>query len=91
MSINLSKIKTYSIKKRKNKVATNLFAKTQIKGQGFKDFYNSLPDILKARDFKVCVDSIVKARKKNKPVVFLLGAHVIKCGLNPLIPSGLSA
>ncbi|MFC1708846.1 hypothetical protein ACFL2J_02125 [Candidatus Omnitrophota bacterium] len=85
MAINLSKIKTYSIKKRKNKVAVGLFAKTQRKGQRFKDFYDSLPDILKAQDFKVCVDSIVKARKKNKPVVFLLGAHVIKCGLSPLI------
>ena len=66
-------------------MATNLFAKVQRKGQKFKDFYNSLPDVLKAQDFKVCVDSIVKARKKNKPIIFLLGAHVIKCGLNPLI------
>lgn len=85
MAINLSKIKTYSIKKRKSKVATNLFAKVQKKDQSFRYFYNSLPDVLKAQDFKVCVDSIVKARKKNKPVVFLLGAHVIKCGLSPLI------
>jgi len=85
MTIKLSKIKTYSINKRKNKVATSLFAKTQRKGQRFKDFYNSLPDVLKAQDLKACVDSIVRARKKKKPVIFLLGAHVIKCGLNPLI------
>lgn len=85
MGINLSKIKTYSIKNRKNKVAINLFAKPQKKGQKFKDFYASLPNVLKAQDIRLCVDSIVQARKKKKPVIFLLGAHVIKCGLNPLI------
>jgi deoxyhypusine synthase len=85
MSINLSKIKTYSIKTRKSKVDINLFAKPQKKGQKFKDFYNSLPNILKAEEFRSCVDLIVKAHKKNKPVVFLVGAHVIKCGLNSLI------
>lgn len=85
MGIELSKIKTYSIKKRKSKVAIGLFAKPMKKGQSFGDFYNSLPNILKADDLKTCIDLIVKAHKKNKPVVFLLGAHVIKCGLNPLI------
>lgn len=64
---------------------TGLFAKPQRKGQKFSDFYNSLPHILKAQDFKDCVDLIVKAHKTKKPVVFLLGAHVIKCGLSPLI------
>jgi len=85
MAINLSKIKTYSIGKRRSKVNTGLFAKPQRKGQKFSDFYNSLPHILKAQDFKDCVDLIVKAHKTKKPVVFLLGAHVIKCGLSPLI------
>jgi deoxyhypusine synthase len=85
MGINLSKIKTYSIKKRKSNVAVDFFAKPQAKGQRVRDFYNSLPNILKAKDFKVCIDAIVEARKKNKAVIFFLGAHVIKCGLSPLI------
>ncbi len=85
MGINLSKIKTYSIKRRKSKVALNLFAKPLKKGQRFEDFYNSLPHILKAQDLRDCVELIVRARKKDKPVIFLLGAHVIKCGLNPLV------
>ncbi|MDD5550667.1 MAG: deoxyhypusine synthase family protein [Candidatus Omnitrophica bacterium] len=66
-------------------MAINIFAKPQRKGQRFKDFYNSLPQILKAEDFKISVDSIIKAYKNHKPVIFLLGAHVIKCGLSPLI------
>lgn len=85
MSLNLSKIKTYSIKDRKSKVSADFFAKRQRKGQKFSDFYNSLPQILKAQDFKNCVDLIIKAHKAKKPVIFLLGAHVIKCGLSPLI------
>ena len=67
MGINLSKIKTYSIKNRKSKVTINLFAKPQKKGQKFKDFYASLPNILKAKDIRFCVDSIVQARRKKKP------------------------
>lgn len=85
MAINLSKIRTYSIKNRKRKVGINLFAKPQKKGQRFKDFYDCLPHLLKAQELKSCVDLIVQAHKRKKPVIFLLGAHIIKCGLSPVI------
>src|SRR3990167_2206001 len=83
--IDLKNIKTYSIKNRKSKVNAADFAGVCKKGAGFADFYNSLPDILAVKEFKALVDLILNARKREKPVIFMLGAHVIKCGLSPLI------
>jgi len=83
--IDLSKLKTYPISKRKCKVRHEDFAKIPFKGASFCDFYNSLPNILAGSDFRALVDAIVSACKKKKPVIFMMGAHVIKCGLNPIV------
>ncbi len=83
--IDLSKIKTYSISARKSKVHTKELASPKGKKSSFAKFYDSLPDILVARDFKKVVSAILTARHKGKPVIFMAGAHLIKCGLSPLI------
>jgi len=83
--INLNKIKTYSVKRRKSKVKKEEFASVCKKTDSFKSFYNSLPNILAAHNFQEVVDSIVRAYKKKKEVIFMVGAHVIKCGLSPII------
>ncbi len=31
------------------------------------------------------VDAIIKARQAERPVIWMMGAHVIKCGLGPLL------
>ena len=85
MTIDLKKVKTYSIKQRFSKVERGSFAKVCRKGSGFAAFLKSLPNILKARDLKNIAEAIVKARAKGKSVIFMMGAHVIKCGLNPLL------
>ena len=83
--LDISKVKTYSVKARQSKVAVGDFARPLAKGASFSRFYQSLPDILKARDFRAVVDAIAKARRQNKSVIFMAGAHVIKCGLNPVV------
>lgn len=85
MAIDFNKVKTYSLCRRKSKVNMKYFAGLGHPGSSFERFYAALPDILAARDFRYVVDSIVSARKKKKPVIFMMGAHVIKCGLSPLI------
>jgi len=81
----LDKVTTYPIAKRKNKVKKEYFAGKPGRKKSFAGFCNGLPDILGAVDLKSLVKDIVAARKKNKPVIFMMGAHVIKCGLNPVI------
>lgn len=83
--ININKVKTYSVKARKSKVEIGDFAKAPSKGRSFAQFYQSLPNILRAKDIRAVVEAIVKARKAKKSIIFMLGAHVIKCGLNPVL------
>ncbi|MBZ0107100.1 MAG: hypothetical protein K8F52_00405 [Candidatus Scalindua rubra] len=82
--IDLKKVKTYSIKKRKNLVNIGQFGKpTEFKN--FDKFIDSLPKVLAADGLRNVIDNIVKAHNKNRQVVLALGAHVIKCGLSPIV------
>jgi hypothetical protein len=79
------KVKTYSLKSRKSKVDTHTFAKVLSGDETISTFVNSLPDILAGKDFKIFIKRIKKAKEGNKCIIFALGAHVIKVGLNSII------
>ncbi|NOZ60850.1 MAG: hypothetical protein GXO74_04140 [Calditrichaeota bacterium] len=83
--IDLSKIRTYSIKDRPSKVNAGALAKPYKTGMNIKEFISSLPEILVAADFKKLIEKIVTAHKDGKQIILMMGAHVIKCGLSPLI------
>lgn len=83
--IDLTKIKTIPLNVRRCKVSIKDFAKVAKKGTSFKDFYVSLPNILVSLDFKSVVDAVVSSYKRNRMVIFMMGAHVIKCGLSVLV------
>ncbi len=84
--IDLSSVKTASIKKRTSKVGVQDFAQLYDPArQSFSQFINSLPAILVADDFKRVVHHIGDARKNKKPVIVMMGAHVIKVGCSPII------
>lgn len=83
--LDLSQVKTYSVYARKSKVQVKDFARvTPAPGQ-ISAFIDSWPNILKASDFKVLIQKIVSAVTHHKLVIIMMGAHVIKCGLNPLL------
>ncbi len=79
-------MKTISIKNRKSKVSQRVFAavvdpeKTSLKG-----FVDSLPGVLAAQELRDFVDDIVRAKRAKKPVILMVGAHVIKVGLSPIL------
>lgn len=81
------KIQTYSLRSRKSKVSIENFSKPFSAKEGFNQFIESLPDILAGKDFKEFLALMQKARKKRKAIIFALGGHVIKVGLNPLLIS----
>lgn len=83
--LDLSRVRTYSVRERQNKVATQDFAKPLPKGASFGEFFNSLPDILAGKELRAVVDAIVEARRNGRPVIMTMGAHVIKVGLSPLL------
>jgi len=78
-------LNTYSLKSRKSKVSHKDFARKFSSEGSFKDFIESLPDLLAGKNFKKFIHLIKEACGKNKPVIFSMGAHLIKVGLNPLI------
>lgn len=83
--IDLQKVKTYSIANRFSKINTADFAKPYQKGTSLKQFISNLPNVLIGSDFKKLIEKIVKAFRLNKQIIVMMGAHVIKCGLSPLI------
>ena len=83
--IDMSKVKTHSLKTRTSKVNRDDFARAPKEKRSFFEFYQSLPSILKGQDLHNIVEAIIKAVKKGKPVIFMCGTHVIKCGLNPVV------
>jgi hypothetical protein len=48
-------------------------------------FLASLPEILAGQDFRSVVAAIVAARRAGRPVILGFGAHVLKCGLSPVL------
>ena len=83
--IDINKVKTYSLNKRFSKVRAGDFAAPPRAKESFAEFFDSLPEILKAGDLRRIVAATALARKKKKAVIFMAGAHVIKCGLNPVL------
>lgn len=83
--IDLKSIKTYSISGRESKVDTTAFAREIEKSDSVEKFIDSLPEILVASDFKKFIKYYQNAVITGNPVIFMMGAHLIKVGLNPLL------
>jgi hypothetical protein len=83
--IDLKKIRTYPIGKRKSKTQIEKFGKPLRPDAKIDDFLKSLPKCLKADDLRSLINSILIAKRKKKPIILMLGAHPIKCGLSPIL------
>lgn len=83
----LSKVKTYPIKERKNKVKVSDFASPASADLSIKNWLNGLPKILAGDSFRQVVRAIASAYINSKPVIVMLGGHIIKCGLAPVLIS----
>jgi hypothetical protein len=81
----LSKVRTYPLTVRPNKVSLARFAKPPRKGQSAAELLAGLPHILAGDDFRAVVSAVVSARKTGRPVILGFGAHVLKCGLSPVL------
>jgi hypothetical protein len=81
----LSAVRTIPVARRPNKVNASEFAHPPGDDRSFGAFIDALPDVLVARDFRAVVDAIASAAKRQRGVFLLLGGHVVKTGLAPLI------
>jgi hypothetical protein len=82
----LSAVRTVPIARRPNKVRAEEFASPPPNGtRTFAAFLASLPDVLVARDFVRVIDAVADAKLRGRAVVVMLGGHVVKTGLAPLL------
>ncbi len=85
--VDISKVKTLPLRDRTNKVSVKDFSTFSDIGEGITSLLDTLPKILKGEHFLDLVDRIIIAYQKRKAVIVMMGGHVIKCGLSPLLIS----
>lgn len=83
--IDLSGLRMISLADRPSKVRVADLAQPARPRASFSDFWSALPNILSGRDVRSVVDAVIRAHHAGSPVLLGMGAHVIKCGLSPVI------
>ncbi len=83
--VDLRKVKTIPVQRRGGAYRREQFARPPKARDNVGRFFAGLPDILKGREWQQLIEQIARAYKRDKPIIWLLGAHVIKCGLSPVV------
>ena len=83
--IDLTRLKTYPLRRRHSKVRISDFAVAWRQGGSLRRFFDTLPDILAVKTLRAVALAIVRAHRRGKPVIVGMGAHVTKVGLNPIL------
>jgi hypothetical protein len=86
----LSRVTTVPVAGRRNKVDPELLASPPGSDRSFAAFLASLPDTLAASDLRQVIDAVASAKRSRRGVILLLGGHVIKVGLGPLVNAWLA-
>jgi len=84
----LSRVRTVEVASRPNKVRAEDFASpppTEAEARTFAAFVGSLPRILQAEALLRVADAVASAVERKRAVVWMLGGHVVKTGLAPLL------
>jgi hypothetical protein len=76
---------TYPLAERRSKIGLSDFARPHVPGGTVAQLLESLPRILGAQSLRALVADVLRAREMGKPIVWGLGAHVLKCGLSPVL------
>lgn len=81
----MSDSRNVSISQRKSKVTIQEFSPVFLPSMNCGEMYKLFPEVLAGRDFKSLVRAVVSARRNDRPVIFMIGGHVIKTGVSPLL------
>lgn len=81
----LSRVRTYPLSERRNKVRISDFAKPVDAESSLDAFLDGLPDVLGAATLRGLARAIASAADAGRMVVWAIGAHVIKVGLSPVL------
>jgi hypothetical protein len=79
------KVRTYPLRERQSRVTLADFAKPHAPGGPLRDFLDRLPRLLGAASLRQVAAEIHRARREGKPILWGIGAHVLKVGLSPVL------
>jgi hypothetical protein len=74
-----------SMDARKSKVDISGFASMPSEFAWYRGMERMIPAILAGQDLRDLTHRIVRAVREKRPVMFMMGAHAVKCGLGGLI------
>ena len=83
--LSLDGVTTYPLATRKSKLGRSQLARPHRRGGSLAAFISSLPSVLAGETLRELRDAIVRAREKRRPIVWGMGAHVVKVGLAPVL------
>jgi len=81
----LRQVRTIDIGTRSNKLDRSRLAGIPGEDRSFGAFLDSLPGVLAADHLRTVAAAIASAHRRRRGVVLLIGGHVIKVGLGPLL------
>ncbi|MCU0559460.1 MAG: zeta toxin family protein [Desulfobacterales bacterium] len=83
--LDLSAVRTAPSAQIPRRVAAADAARPWRPGGSFAAFLERLPGMLAAADLKTVIAAVAEAAGSDRPVVFAMGAHVVKVGLGPIV------
>jgi hypothetical protein len=83
--LDLKGVKTYPLAERKSKVGLRDFGRPHRRGDDFVSFLDGLPRVLGGESLRLLVTDVVRAKTVGRPILWGIGAHVLKVGLSPLL------
>lgn len=83
--LDLRGVTTYPLASRVSKVTVAEFGRAHRRGARLTAFASSLPKILAAEQLRAVADSLVRGRTRDRPLIWGMGAHVLKVGLAPIV------
>src|SRR6266704_881261 len=83
--IALTGIRTYPLASRRSKVTLDDFARPPRRGARVRAFLDGLPRQLAGDTLRRLSADVLRARARGRPILWGIGAHVIKVGLSPVL------
>ncbi len=85
LPLDLAGVRPYPLSRRRSGVALRDFARPHTRGGTVAAFLEGLPRILGAATLRALAADILRARVRKKPILWGVGAHVIKVGLSSVL------
>jgi hypothetical protein len=83
--LSLAGIATYPLARRPAKFSLDAAGRPHRRGGSLARFIDGLPRVLAAETLLALRDEILRARDRERPIIWGLGAHVLKVGLSPVL------